>query len=48
MFDVFNMGIGMVVMASGDDTTQLLDGIEGSVVIGDVVRSDGPERVIIS
>ena len=48
MFDVFNMGTGMVVMTSGDDATQLLDGMEGSVVIGDVVRSDGPERVIIS
>ena len=48
MFDVFNMGIGMVVMASGGDVSSLLKGIEGSVVIGEVVKSDGPERVMFS
>ena len=48
MFNVFNMGIGMVVMTSGEDASSLLKGIEGSVVIGEVVKGEGPERVTIS
>ena len=48
MFDVFNMGIGMVVMASGENASSLLKGIEGSVVIGEVVKDEGPERVTIN
>ena len=47
MFDVFNMGMGMVVMVSGVDAAHLLNGIEGSVVIGEVVKSEGVERVKI-
>lgn len=48
MFDVFNMGIGMVAMTSAEDASHLLEEIEGSVVIGEVVKNDGPERVTIS
>ncbi len=48
MFDVFNMGIGMVTITSGEDAKELLKRIDGSVVIGEVVESDGPERVTIS
>ena len=48
MYDVFNMGIGLTVMASKEDASILLQEIPGSVEIGEVVRGDGPERVIIS
>ncbi len=47
MYDVFNMGIGMTVMASKEDASILLKDIPGSVEIGEVVRADGIERVII-
>ena len=48
MYDVFNMGIGLVVTTSTENAPVLLREISGSVAIGDVVRGDGPERVIIS
>ena len=48
MYDVFNMGIGLTVMASKEDASILLQEIPGSVEIGEVVRGDGPERVILS
>ena len=48
MYDVFNMGIGLTVMASEEDASILLQEISGSVEIGEVVRGDGPERVILS
>ncbi len=47
MYDVFNMGIGMTVMASKEDASTLLKDIPGSVEIGEVVKSDGTVRVII-
>ena len=48
MFDVFNMGIGMVAMTSVEDASHLLGEIEGSEVIGEVVKSNDGERVTIS
>ena len=48
MYDVFNMGIGLVVTTSTENASVLLQEIPGSVEIGEVVRGDGPERVIIS
>ena len=48
MYDVFNMGIGLVVTTSTENVPVLLQEIPGSVEIGEVVRGDGPERVIIS
>ncbi len=48
MYDVFNMGIGLTVMASKEDVSILLQEITGSVEIGEVVRGDGSERVSIS
>ena len=47
MYDVFNMGIGMVIMASKESASHLLSSVDGSVVIGEVVRIDGSERVMI-
>ena len=48
MYDVFNMGIGLVVTTSTENVPVLLQEIPGSVEIGEVVSGDGPERVIIS
>ena len=48
MFNVFNMGIGMTVIASEGDASALLEEIPGSVVIGEVERTEGPERVTIT
>ena len=48
MFDVFNMGIGMTVVVSEGEASALLREVSGSVVIGEVVKGDGPERVRIS
>lgn len=48
MYNVFNMGIGLVVTTSTENASVLLQEIPGSVEIGEVVRGDGPERVIIS
>ena len=47
MFNVFNMGIGLVLMTSDENASHLLNVMEGSVVIGEVVRSDGADRVVI-
>ena len=48
MYNVFNMGIGMTVIAAEEDAPALLGGIPGSAVIGEVVRCAGPERVTIT
>ena len=48
MYNVFNMGIGLVVTTLTENASVLLQEIPGSVEIGEVVRGDGPERVIIS
>ncbi len=49
MFHVFNMGIGMVVIASEKDgmLAELEAGLQDVVRIGSVVKSNGSERVII-
>ena len=47
MHDVFNMGIGMVVMVSEKDAEAVVKEIDGSVVIGKVVEGVGAERVVI-
>lgn len=48
MFDVFNMGIGMVTISSEADALHLLSQIEGAMVIGEVVKGDALDRVRIS
>ncbi len=48
MYNVFNMGIGLVVTTLTENASMLLQEIPGSLEIGEVVRGDGPERVIIS
>jgi phosphoribosylformylglycinamidine cyclo-ligase len=46
MFRVFNMGLGMVVIASPEDAGDLLSQLEGSWVAGRLVKQTGDKRVI--
>jgi phosphoribosylformylglycinamidine cyclo-ligase len=47
MYHVFNMGVGMVVVCSSEDTTQLTTSLPESQVIGEVVIQKGKTRVSI-
>ena len=47
MYRVFNMGIGMVVICSPDNTDQLTKALPDVHVIGKVVEQRGEERVVI-
>jgi len=47
MFRVFNMGIGMVVICSPDNTEQLTKALPEARVIGEVVKQVGKARVVI-
>lgn len=46
MFRVFNMGLGMVVVAAEEDADSLLGSIAGSWRVGRLVRRSGEERVV--
>ncbi len=48
MYRVFNMGIGMVVIASPNDAAQLTRAIPGTYTIGSIVRQETGERVILN
>jgi phosphoribosylformylglycinamidine cyclo-ligase len=41
MLGTFNMGLGMMLVVDGKDVPA------GVQVVGDVVRQDGPDRVVI-
>jgi len=47
MYRVFNMGIGMVVICSPDDTDQLTKTLPEAKVIGEVVKQAGKARVVV-
>ena len=47
MYRVFNMGIGMVLICSPDDVSQLIQALPEAKVIGEVVKQAGEARVII-
>jgi len=47
MYHVFNMGIGMVVICSPQDASQLTEQLPEAKVIGEVVKPTGEARVII-
>lgn len=47
MLRVFNMGLGMVVVVSEEDAQSLLDSIEGSWRLGQLVEQSGDDRVIV-
>ncbi|MSQ31925.1 MAG: phosphoribosylformylglycinamidine cyclo-ligase, partial [Dehalococcoidia bacterium] len=41
MYRVFNMGMGMVIFTSPENSTKILDSVKGSVIIGRVEQRDG-------
>jgi len=47
MYQVFNMGIGMVLVSSPQRVSALQKALPEAVVIGHVVKQDGPDRVIL-
>ena len=47
MYRVFNMGIGMTVICSGQDTTRIREALPQAKVIGEVVKAKGEARVVI-
>ena len=47
MYRVFNMGTGMVIIASREQAAQLAQDIPNAYTIGSVVRHGGGERVIL-
>ena len=47
MYRVFNMGIGMVVVCSPENTDRLSKALPGAHVVGEVVAQGDEERVII-
>jgi phosphoribosylformylglycinamidine cyclo-ligase len=48
MFRVFNMGIGMVVICDKDTAGEIMAAHADACLIGNVVKANGSERVIIS
>ena len=47
MYRVFNMGIGIVAIASKETATDLVDAIPDACIIGTISRQTGAERVIL-
>jgi phosphoribosylformylglycinamidine cyclo-ligase len=47
MYRVFNMGIGMVVVASEGEAAQLARAIPDAYTIGSIISHDGGERVVL-
>jgi len=47
MYRVFNMGIGMVLIYSPQDTEQLTKALPEAKIVGEVVEQKGEKRVII-
>ena len=47
MYRVYNMGLGMVVVCDPEETTTILANVEGSVLVGDVIKEMESGRVLI-
>lgn len=47
MYRVFNMGIGMVVICSSDNAQKITSTLTEALIIGEIVKQTGEERVII-
>ncbi len=47
MFHVFNMGIGMVIICAPEKVNSLLKKIEGSRLVGEIIKQKGDTRVMI-
>jgi len=48
MYRVFNMGIGMVVITSPEKAANIKNQIPELTVIGEIIKQDSPERVILT
>ncbi|GAI07574.1 unnamed protein product, partial [marine sediment metagenome] len=47
MYRVFNMGIGMVLICSPEDVSQITQALPEAHIIGEVVKQTGKARVVI-
>jgi phosphoribosylformylglycinamidine cyclo-ligase len=47
MFHVFNMGMGMIIIAGQGDVDRICTAIPDARIIGQVVKANGAERVVI-
>jgi phosphoribosylformylglycinamidine cyclo-ligase len=47
MYHVFNMGIGMVIMASADNAAEITRQVPEAVQIGEITRLTGNSRVVL-
>jgi len=47
MYHVFNMGIGMVLFCSADNTVEITRALSEARVIGEVVKQEGKKKVVI-
>lgn len=47
MYRVFNMGVGMVIVASQDEAAQLAHAIPDAYTIGSIIHQDAGERVVL-
>ena len=41
MFHVFNMGVGMILIASPDNVNEILSAVKSSYLIGEIINGDG-------
>lgn len=48
MYHVFNMGIGMTVVCSPEDSDELYSMLPEAIVIGKIIRQDSDKKVIIN
>ncbi|MDD4875731.1 MAG: phosphoribosylformylglycinamidine cyclo-ligase [Dehalococcoidales bacterium] len=48
MYKVFNMGIGMAVICSPDDSERIKAALPEAIIIGKVVKQEGEARVVIN
>ncbi len=47
MYQVFNMGLGMVLIVSPEKVNKMIEALPEAIVVGEVVRQPGAARVII-
>jgi phosphoribosylformylglycinamidine cyclo-ligase len=48
MYRVFNMGIGMVVITSPQNAAAIRSKLAKALTIGEIIKKDGPERVVLA
>lgn len=47
MYQVFNMGIGMTIVCSPQQVAQVASVLPQAIAIGEIIETDGKERVIL-